>query len=87
MNPRALCVLSRCLLLCVISDPEELFVPTEDYHEVVQLHGHQPVLLPCQVTNPLAQATLHQEFPLEEVPVDGTDISFDVKKGFTIPRP
>ncbi|XP_053056021.1 platelet-derived growth factor receptor-like protein isoform X2 [Acinonyx jubatus] len=69
------------------TDPEELFVPTEDYYKVVQLHSHQPVLLPCQVTNPLAQVTLHGEFPPEEVPVDGIDISFDVKKGFTIHRP
>ncbi|XP_019482792.1 PREDICTED: platelet-derived growth factor receptor-like protein [Hipposideros armiger] len=69
------------------TDPEELFVPTENYYEVVQLRSHQPVLLPCQVTNPLAQVTLHREFPPEEIPVDGTDISFDVKKGFTIHRP
>ncbi|XP_049504864.1 platelet-derived growth factor receptor-like protein [Panthera uncia] len=69
------------------TDPEELFVPTEDYYKVVQLHSHQPVLLPCQVTNPLAHVTLHREFPPEEVPVDGIDISFDVKKGFTIHRP
>lgn len=68
-------------------DPEELFVPTENYYEVIQLRSHQSVLLPCQVTNPLAQVTLHREFPPEEVPVDGTDISFDVKKGFTIHRP
>ncbi|XP_054423890.1 platelet-derived growth factor receptor-like protein [Pteronotus mesoamericanus] len=69
------------------TDPEELFVPTENYYEMVQLRSHQPVLLPCQVTNPQAQVTLHREFPPEEVPVDGTDISFDVKKGFTIHRP
>lgn len=68
-------------------DPEELFVPTENYYEVVQLRSHQPALLPCQVTNPLAQVTLHREFPPEEVPVDGTDISFDAKQGFTIHRP
>lgn len=68
-------------------DPEELFVPTENYYEVVQLRSHQSVLLPCQVTNPLAQVTLHREFPPEEIPVDGTDISFDVKKGFTIHQP
>ncbi|XP_037012814.2 platelet-derived growth factor receptor-like protein [Artibeus jamaicensis] len=69
------------------TDPEELFIPTENYYEMVQLRSHQPVLLPCQVTNPLAQVTLHREFPPEEVPVDGTDISFDVKKGFTIHQP
>lgn len=65
-------------------DPEELFVPTEDYYEVVQLCSHQPVLLPSQVSNSLVQVTLHREFLLEEVPVDGMDISFDEEKGFTI---
>uniref|UniRef100_A0A4X2K826 Platelet-derived growth factor receptor-like protein n=1 Tax=Vombatus ursinus TaxID=29139 RepID=A0A4X2K826_VOMUR len=66
---------------------EELFVPTEDYYEVVQLRTNQPTLLPCQVTSPEARVTLHREFPPEEVSVDGVDISFDAKKGFTIHRP
>uniref|UniRef100_G3U2E6 Platelet-derived growth factor receptor-like protein n=1 Tax=Loxodonta africana TaxID=9785 RepID=G3U2E6_LOXAF len=69
------------------TDREQLYVPTKDYYEAVQLHTHQPALLPCEVTNPLAQVTLHQEFPLEEVPVDGTAIFFNVKKGFTIHQP
>ncbi|XP_060053081.1 platelet-derived growth factor receptor-like protein [Erinaceus europaeus] len=69
------------------TDPQELFVPTDNYYKVVQLCSHQPALLPCQVTSPLAQVTLHREFPPEEIPVDGTDISFNVKKGFTIHRP
>lgn len=54
---------------------------------MVQLCSHQPVLLPCQVTNPLAQVLLHREIPLEEIPGGGRDISFDVKKGFTIHQP
>ncbi|XP_069510107.1 platelet-derived growth factor receptor-like protein [Ambystoma mexicanum] len=70
-----------------ITDPRELFVPTEDYYEVIQLRTNQPSLLPCQVTNPLAKVTLHREFPPEDVPVDGVNISFDVKKGFIIYRP
>ncbi|XP_054834779.1 platelet-derived growth factor receptor-like protein [Eublepharis macularius] len=69
------------------TDPQELFVPTEDYYEVIQLRTNHPTLLPCQVTNPLAKVTLHREFPPEKVTVDGIDISFDVKKGFTIHRP
>ncbi|KAM9061331.1 platelet-derived growth factor receptor-like protein [Sarcophilus harrisii] len=69
------------------TDLQELFVPTEDYYEVVQLRTNQPTLLPCQVTSPEAQVTLHREFPPEEVSVDGVDISFDAKKGFTIHRP
>ncbi|KAJ1128393.1 hypothetical protein NDU88_006772 [Pleurodeles waltl] len=70
-----------------VTDPRELFVPTEDYYEVVQLRTNRPSLLPCQVTNPLAKVTLHREFPPEDVAVDGVHISFDVKKGFIIYRP
>ncbi|XP_029439892.1 platelet-derived growth factor receptor-like protein isoform X2 [Rhinatrema bivittatum] len=69
------------------TDPQDLFVPTEDYYEVVQMRTNQPTRLPCQVTNPLAKVTLHREFPPEEVPVNGVEISFDVKKGFIIYRP
>ncbi|XP_074865920.1 platelet-derived growth factor receptor-like protein [Carettochelys insculpta] len=69
------------------TDPQELFVPTEDYYEVVQLRTNHPTLLPCQVTSPGAQVTLHREFPPEEVAVDGVDISYDVKRGFVIHRP
>ncbi|KAJ6667851.1 hypothetical protein lerEdw1_016172 [Lerista edwardsae] len=68
-------------------DPQELFVPTEDYYEVIQLRTNHPTLLPCQVTNPLAKVTLHREFPPEKVVVDGIDISYDVKRGFTIHQP
>uniref|UniRef100_A0A452HZC1 Platelet-derived growth factor receptor-like protein n=1 Tax=Gopherus agassizii TaxID=38772 RepID=A0A452HZC1_9SAUR len=66
---------------------QELFVPTEDYYEVVQLRTNHPTLLPCQVTSPLAKVTLHREFPPEEVAVDGIDILYDVKRGFVIHRP
>ncbi|XP_044310546.1 platelet-derived growth factor receptor-like protein [Varanus komodoensis] len=69
------------------TDPQELFVPTEDYYEVIQLRTNHATLLPCQVTNPLAKVTLHREFPPEKVPVDGISISYDVKRGFMIHRP
>ncbi|XP_023675303.1 platelet-derived growth factor receptor-like protein [Paramormyrops kingsleyae] len=69
------------------SDLRELFVPSAHYYEVIQLRSNRATTLPCQVTSPLAQVTLHREFPPEEVKVDGTEISFDVKKGFTIYRP
>lgn len=69
------------------SDPQELFVPSSDYYEVIQLRTNWPTLLPCQVTSPEAKVTLHREFPQREVAVDGTEISFNVRKGFTIHRP
>ncbi|KAM3926001.1 platelet-derived growth factor receptor-like protein [Leptodactylus fuscus] len=70
-----------------VTDPQELFVPTEDYYVVVQLRTRQPALLPCQVTNPLAKVTLHREFPPEQIPVDGVKIAYDLKKGFVIYQP
>ncbi|KAM3867072.1 platelet-derived growth factor receptor-like protein [Diretmus argenteus] len=68
-------------------DPQELFVPTSDYYEAIQLRTNWPTVLPCQVTSPEAKVTLHREFPPVEVAVDGTEISFNVKQGFTIHRP
>ncbi|XP_030621395.1 platelet-derived growth factor receptor-like protein [Chanos chanos] len=68
-------------------DPQELFVPSSDYYEVIQLRTNWPTVLPCQVTSPQAKVTLHREFPPMEIKVDGTEISFDVKRGFTIHRP
>ncbi|XP_053572171.1 platelet-derived growth factor receptor-like protein isoform X2 [Bombina bombina] len=70
-----------------VTDPQELFVPTEDYYVMVQLRTRQPALLPCQVTNPQAKVTLHREFPPEQIAVDGVKIAFDVKKGFIIYQP
>ncbi|XP_075716010.1 platelet-derived growth factor receptor-like protein [Rhinoderma darwinii] len=70
-----------------VTDPQELFVPTEDYYVVVQLRTRQPALLPCQVTNPVAKVTLHREFPPEQIPVDGVKIAYDLKKGFIIYQP
>lgn len=68
-------------------DPQELFVPSSDYYEVIQLRTNWPTVLPCQVTSPEAKVTLHREYPPVEVAVDGTEISFNVRRGFTIHRP
>ncbi|XP_066526007.1 platelet-derived growth factor receptor-like protein [Hoplias malabaricus] len=68
-------------------DPQELFVPSSDYYEVIQLRTNRPTVLPCQVTSPQAKVSLHREFPPVEVKVDGVEISFDVTRGFTIHRP
>lgn len=54
---------------------------------MIQLRTNWPTVLPCQVTSPEAKVTLHREYPPVEVAVDGTEISFNVKKGFTIHRP
>lgn len=72
---------------CSPPDPQELFVPSADYYEVIQLRTNWPTVLPCQVTSPTAKVTLHREFPPLEVAVDGAEITFNVKRGFTIHRP
>uniref|UniRef100_A0A3P8WHK9 Platelet-derived growth factor receptor-like protein n=1 Tax=Cynoglossus semilaevis TaxID=244447 RepID=A0A3P8WHK9_CYNSE len=68
-------------------DPQELFVPSSDYYKVIQLRTNWPTVLPCQVTSPEAKVSLHREFPPAEVAVDGSEISFNVRTGFTIHRP
>ncbi|CAI9572786.1 unnamed protein product [Staurois parvus] len=70
-----------------VTDPQELFVPTEDYYVVVQMRTRQPALLPCQITNPLAKVTLHREFHQSRSLWMGQKISFDQKKGFVIYQP
>lgn len=39
------------------------------------------------MTNPSAKVTLHQEFPAEEIKADGTNIIYDVKRGFVYQHP
>uniref|UniRef100_A0A3Q2QFG2 Platelet-derived growth factor receptor-like protein n=1 Tax=Fundulus heteroclitus TaxID=8078 RepID=A0A3Q2QFG2_FUNHE len=68
-------------------DPRELFVPSSSHYEILQLRSNWPAVLPCQVTSPEAKVALHREFPPGEVEVDGTEISFNYRKGFTIHRP
>ncbi|XP_076862286.1 platelet-derived growth factor receptor-like protein [Brachyhypopomus gauderio] len=68
-------------------DPQELFVPSSEYYEVIQLRSNRPAVLPCQVTSPGAKVTLHREYPPAEVEVDGVEISYSVTRGFTIHRP
>ncbi|XP_043983236.1 platelet-derived growth factor receptor-like protein isoform X2 [Gambusia affinis] len=68
-------------------DPRELFTPSSSHYEMIQLRSNWPTVLPCQVTSPEAKVTLHREFPPGEVSVDGTEISFNNRKGFTIHRP
>ncbi|XP_061440852.1 platelet-derived growth factor receptor-like protein isoform X1 [Rhineura floridana] len=69
------------------ADKEELFVPSPSYFEVVYLTPDKPAIIPCRVTNPSAKVTLHQEFPAEEIKVDGTNIIYDMKKGFVYQHP
>ncbi|NXS53901.1 PGFRL protein, partial [Brachypteracias leptosomus] len=69
------------------ADKEDLFVPTPSYFEIVYLNPDKPAVIPCRVTTPSAKVTLHREFPAEEIETDGTDIIYDVKKGFIYQHP
>ncbi|XP_018602235.1 platelet-derived growth factor receptor-like protein [Scleropages formosus] len=69
------------------TDKDELFVPSTIHFEIVYLRPDQPAVVPCRVTNPQIEVSLHREVPPEEVPVDGTHISFNPTKGFLIPQP
>ncbi|XP_064005134.1 platelet-derived growth factor receptor-like protein isoform X4 [Pogoniulus pusillus] len=69
------------------TDREELFVPTPSYFEIVYLNPDKPAVIPCRVTTPSAKVTLHREFPAEEIETDGTDIIYDMKKGFVYQHP
>ncbi|KAM4809729.1 platelet-derived growth factor receptor-like protein [Rhinophrynus dorsalis] len=69
------------------TDKGELFVPSPSYFEIIYLHPDKPAIIPCRVTIPAAKVTLHREFPAEEIKADGTNIIYDVKKGFVYQHP
>ncbi|XP_063314152.1 platelet-derived growth factor receptor-like protein [Pelobates fuscus] len=69
------------------TDKGELFVPSSSYFEIVYLNPDKPAIIPCRVTIPSAKVTLHREFPAEEIKADGTDVKYDVMKGFVYQHP
>lgn len=69
------------------TDKGELFVPSSSYFEIVYLNPDKPTVVPCRVTVPSAKVTLHREFPAEEIKADGTNIVYDVKRGFVYQQP
>uniref|UniRef100_UPI00398E53A4 platelet-derived growth factor receptor-like protein isoform X2 n=1 Tax=Pristiophorus japonicus TaxID=55135 RepID=UPI00398E53A4 len=69
------------------ADPTELFVPSTNYFDIIYLRSDAPSTIPCRVSTPLANVTLHREFPPQQLPADGSLISYDAKKGFIIRQP
>ncbi|XP_025788759.1 platelet-derived growth factor receptor-like protein [Puma concolor] len=65
----------------------ELFVPSPSYFDVVYLNPDRQAVVPCRVTVPSARVTLHREFPAKEIPANGTDIVYDMKRGFVYLQP
>ncbi|KAM5264910.1 platelet-derived growth factor receptor-like protein [Ctenodactylus gundi] len=65
----------------------DLFVPSPSYFDVVYLNPDKQAIVPCRVTVLSAKVTLHREFPAKEIPANGTDIIYDVKRGFVYLQP
>lgn len=74
---------------CISSFAEkgELFVPSPSYFDVVYLYPDRQAVVPCRVTVLSAKVTLHREFPAKEIPANGTDIAYDMKRGFVYLQP
>lgn len=65
----------------------ELFVPSPSYFDVIYLNPDRQAVVPCRVTVVSAKVTLHREFPAKEIPANGTDIMYDVRRGFVYLQP
>ncbi|KAM4836977.1 platelet-derived growth factor receptor-like protein [Thomomys bottae] len=65
----------------------ELFVPSPSYFDIVYLNPDREAVVPCRVTVSSAKVTLHREFPAKEIPTNGTDIVYDLKRGFVYLQP
>ncbi|KFO34343.1 Platelet-derived growth factor receptor-like protein [Fukomys damarensis] len=65
----------------------ELFVPSPSYFDVVYLNPERQAVVPCRVTVLSAKVTLHREFPAKEISANGTDIIYDLKRGFVYLQP
>ncbi|XP_048454217.1 platelet-derived growth factor receptor-like protein [Rhincodon typus] len=67
--------------------PSELFVPSTNYFDIIYLRSDGPSVIPCRVSTPLANVTLHREIPPQKLTVDGSVLSYDAKQGFVIHKP
>ncbi|KAM4621520.1 platelet-derived growth factor receptor-like protein [Polymixia lowei] len=69
------------------TDKDNLFVPSAIHFEIVYLRPDRPAIVPCRVTTPPAKVSLHKEVPPEEIPVDGTLVTYDPTRGFVLQNP
>lgn len=69
------------------ADKDNLFVPSAIHFEIVYLRPDGPAVVPCRVTDPLAKVTLHREVPPEEIPANGTLVTYEPTKGFVLQSP
>ncbi|KAB0403752.1 hypothetical protein E2I00_002850, partial [Balaenoptera physalus] len=71
----------------IFTEKGELFVPSPSYFDVVYLNPDRQAVVPCRVTVLSAKVTLHREFPAKEIQANGTDIVYDMKRGFVYLQP
>ncbi|XP_028271597.1 platelet-derived growth factor receptor-like protein [Parambassis ranga] len=69
------------------TDKDNLFVPSAIHFEIVYLRPDQPAVVPCRVTEPQAEASLHREVPPEEIAENATLVTYDPTKGFILQSP
>ncbi|XP_053179294.1 platelet-derived growth factor receptor-like protein [Scomber japonicus] len=69
------------------TDQDNLFVPSAIHFEIVYLRPDRPAVVPCRVTDPQAKVSLHREVPAEEIPANGTTVTYDPTKGFILQSP
>ncbi|XP_031714035.1 platelet-derived growth factor receptor-like protein [Anarrhichthys ocellatus] len=69
------------------TDKDNLFVPSAIHFEIVYLRPDRPAVVPCRVTDPQAKVSLHREVPPEEIPANGTQVTYDPTKGFVLQSP
>lgn len=69
------------------TDKDNIFVPSPIHFEIVYLRPDRAVVVPCRVTDPQATVSLHREVPPEEIPANGTLVTYDPTKGFVLQNP
>lgn len=69
------------------TDKGNLFVPSAIHFEIVYLRPDRPAVVPCRVTDPQAEVSLHREVPPEELTANTTLLTYDPTKGFVLQKP
>lgn len=69
------------------TDKNNLFVPSAFHFEIAYLRADRPAVVPCRVTDPQAEVSLHREVPPEEITANGTQMTYDPSKGFVLQNP
>uniref|UniRef100_A0A1A7WSD4 Platelet-derived growth factor receptor-like protein n=1 Tax=Iconisemion striatum TaxID=60296 RepID=A0A1A7WSD4_9TELE len=68
-------------------DKDHLFVPSAIHFQIVYLRPDRPAVVPCRVTEPQAEVSLHREVPPEEITANTTQVTFDPTRGFVLQHP